>query len=138
LYRYNRFCVAGITTYRRFKHMKAVWLTVILAVILGMGIFVMAHPTGSPAVTHESATNAAELYARHCVKCHGKDGRAKGIKGRLSRARNLADPEWQDRVSDERIFNVISNGKGRMPGFGKKLSEAEIESLVQYVRGLKR
>jgi len=25
-----------------------------------------------------------------------------------------------------------------MPAFGKKLSEAEVDSLVQYVRGLKK
>lgn len=119
--------------------MKIVWLSVLAAVILGMALIVMGHPA-MPAASAplESATGAAELYTRHCVKCHGKDGRAKGIKGKLSGARNLADPEWQFRVSDERIFNVISNGKGRMPGFAKKLSEAEIESLVQYVRSLKR
>jgi mono/diheme cytochrome c family protein len=41
-------------------------------------------------------------------------------------------------VSDERIFNVISNGKGKMPSFSKNMSEAEIDSLVQFVRGLRK
>jgi len=74
-----------------------------------------------------------ELYMRHCSSCHGRNGvpRHKG-------ARKLTDSDWQERVSDERIFNVISNGKGRMPGFSKKLSEADIDSLVQYVRGMRK
>jgi len=30
------------------------------------------------------------------------------------------------------------NGKGKMPAYGKKFSEPEIDSLVAYVRGLKK
>jgi len=50
----------------------------------------------------------------------------------------VADPDWQNRVSDERIFNAIMNGKGKMPAYSKKLSEQEIDSLVSYVRSLKK
>ena|SRR2546426_11773954 len=85
-----------------------------------------------------SATTAAELYTKNCASCHGKDGRAKTLKGKLKHARNLADGEWQGNVSDERIFNSITNGKGKMPAFGKKLSEQEIDSLVPYVRALRK
>src|SRR5207244_3514281 len=85
-----------------------------------------------------AARSAAETYARSCASCHGKDGRAKTLKGKLKHARDLTDPEWQDKASDERIFNSISNGKGKMPAFGKKLSEQEINTLVNYVRGQKR
>jgi mono/diheme cytochrome c family protein len=46
-------------------------------------------------------------------------------------------PAWQSGVTDERLFNSISNGKGKMPAFGKKFSESEINSLVKYVRTLK-
>lgn len=84
------------------------------------------------------AASAPALFAKNCSSCHGKDGRAKTLKGKLKHARNLNDPEWQDRVSDERIFNSIMNGKGKMPAYGKKLSEQEIDSLVGYVRSLKK
>jgi mono/diheme cytochrome c family protein len=30
------------------------------------------------------------------------------------------------------------NGKGKMPAYGKKISEPEIDTLVSYVRGLKK
>jgi mono/diheme cytochrome c family protein len=83
-------------------------------------------------------TDAGRLYEKKCAECHGKDGRAKSIRGKLSHARDLTDAEWQQRVSDERIYNSISSGKGKMPAFGKKLSEAEISSLASYVRSLKK
>ena len=82
--------------------------------------------------------DVGSLYNKKCAECHGKDGRSKSFKGKLSHARDLTDAEWQQRVSDERIYNSISNGKGKMPGFGKKLSETEINSLTKYVRDLKK
>jgi len=84
------------------------------------------------------AAEASQLYAKNCASCHGKDGSARTLKGRFNHARNLTDPEWQNRVSDERIFNSIVNGKGKMPRYGRKLSDQQIDSLVTYVRGLKK
>ncbi len=85
-----------------------------------------------------AARTAAAIFAKDCATCHGNDGRAKTFKAKFNHARNLTDPQWQDQVTDERIFNSINNGKGKMPAFGKKLSEEEINSLVPYVRGLKK
>ena len=84
------------------------------------------------------ARTAAAIFAKDCATCHGKDGQAKTFKAKFNHARNLTDAQWQGRVSDERLFNSINNGKGKMPAFGKKLSEEEINSLVPYVRGLKK
>ena len=82
--------------------------------------------------------DAGELFAKNCATCHGKDGSSKTFKAKLNHARNLTDSEWQATVSDERLFNSITNGRGHMPAWGKKLSEAEINSLVSYVRQLKK
>lgn len=85
-----------------------------------------------------SPSTAVAIYGSRCASCHGKDGKSDTFKGKLRSARDLSDPKWQADVSDERIFNSITNGKGRMPAFGKKLSEAETNSLVSYVRGFKK
>ena len=86
------------------------------------------------------ARTAAQLYRRYCVSCHGNDGKGKTSKGRFNHARDLTDPQWHADVSDERIFNSITNGRdvsGNMPAFANKLNEKQIESLVTFVRGLK-
>lgn len=95
-----------------------------------------AAPQGDPSGRRTNAP--AAIYGRKCASCHGKDGRANTIKGKSRSARNLTDPQWQDDVSDERIFNSIMNGRGKMPRYANKLSEADINSLVTYVRGLKK
>ncbi|MGH9905000.1 MAG: c-type cytochrome [Pyrinomonadaceae bacterium] len=81
---------------------------------------------------------AVSIFVRRCASCHGRDGRANTAKGRLRDARDLTDARWQADVSDERIFNSINNGRGKMPAYGKKIPEAAIDSLVSYVRSLKR
>ncbi|HEU4594577.1 MAG TPA: c-type cytochrome [Pyrinomonadaceae bacterium] len=86
----------------------------------------------------QSGDDAAALFAKHCAKCHGKDGRAKTLKAKFNKARDLTDARWQKHASDERIFNSITQGGGKMPAFKKKLSSAQIERLVVYVRGLKK
>lgn len=66
----------------------------------------------------------AELYARHCVVCHGAQGQG-GTGVRLAgntRAANEANTR-----------STIRFGRGIMPGFGALLSEAEIEVLVRWV-----
>jgi cbb3-type cytochrome c oxidase subunit III len=88
--------------------------------------------------TGAAATDAKRLFARHCATCHGRDGQAETFKAKFNRARNLTDPAWQAEVSDERLFNSITHGRGHMPAWGKKLSEAEIDALVAYVRRLKK
>jgi mono/diheme cytochrome c family protein len=80
------------------------------------------------------------LYRRHCVSCHGNDGKAQTSKGKFSHARDFTDVEWQGEVSDERIFNSIMNGRsvrGNMPAFANKLGEKEVNVLVEFVRKFK-
>ena len=82
---------------------------------------------------------ASQTYRRYCISCHGSDGKGKTSKGRFNHARDLTDAQWQDDVSDERIFNSIMNGRnvrGNMPAFSDKLKDRDVDSLVGFVRGL--
>jgi mono/diheme cytochrome c family protein len=82
--------------------------------------------------------DAKALYASECATCHGKDGKAKTFKAKFNHARNLTDAKWRAEVTDERLSNAIRNGKGKMPPFGKKLSDSQIDALVAFVRTLKQ
>lgn len=55
--------------------------------------------------------DAAALFKKRCATCHGNDGRAKNFRGRVMHATNLTDANWQNDVSNEHIYNVISGGK---------------------------
>jgi mono/diheme cytochrome c family protein len=114
----------------------------ICALIIISGLVVLpanaALPGAADSETADSERTATALFAKHCASCHGKDGRAKTFKAKFNKARNLTEPGWQEAVSDERIYNSIANGRGKMPGFAKKMSEAEVDALVLLVRSLRQ
>jgi len=102
-------------------------------------IFVFKAVHGSTAgIVGAAPADAGSDYKKECATCHGSDGRARSLHGRHEHARDLTDAKWQEDVTDERLFNSISNGRNKMPAFKKKLSEDQINALVTYVRGLKR
>jgi cytochrome c6 len=103
-------------------------LVVTIALLMSRNVAATARPGG----------DATSVYNAKCASCHGRDGRARSAHSRREHARDLTTGDWQDSVSDERIYNSISNGKGKMPGFKKKLSDAQIDELVSYVRRLRR
>jgi len=86
----------------------------------------------------QASVDAKALFASECATCHGKDGQAKTFKAKFNHARNLTDAKWQAEATDERLYNSIRNGKGKMPAFGKKLSDSQINALVAFVRTLKQ
>jgi mono/diheme cytochrome c family protein len=113
------------------------------AILLSFGLWMISSsrasatsPSFSPGLA--DAGDARAVYDKHCSECHGKDGQSHSFRGRHSHSRDLTDAQWQDQVTDERIYNSISNGKGKMPAFHKKLSDEDINSLVTFVRSLKK
>jgi len=115
------------------------WTSAALLLVSVFGMLSYTAPAiGSVSDSLPQGAQASTVFDKQCATCHGKDGQAKTFKAKLNHARNLTDPDWQGQVTDERISNSISNGKGKMPAFGKKLSEAEISALVGYVRTLKK
>lgn len=77
----------------------------------------------------------ASIYRQHCAKCHGNDGHANTKEGRRTEADDLTEDRVKS-MSTEKMTRIIKNGKGDMPAFGKKLTAAQISSLVGYVRSL--
>jgi mono/diheme cytochrome c family protein len=82
--------------------------------------------------------DARALFNENCAKCHGMDGRAKTFHGRLVGAQNFTDEKWRTTITDEEMSDAIKKGPKAMPAFEKKLSQAEIDALVAYVRSFKQ
>ena len=82
-------------------------------------------------------SDGAALYGSKCAICHGRNGtgtpqwRSKGQP-------DLSSAEWQKSHSDSQIAERIKAGKGKMPGFAKKLSEDDVMALVKQVRNFRK
>jgi mono/diheme cytochrome c family protein len=83
-----------------------------------------------------AAADAAAIFKSKCVSCHAADGSGNTAVGKRMKLRDLRSAEIQG-MSDDALFNVIANGKGKMPGYSKSLGADTCRALVAYVRKLK-
>jgi cytochrome c6 len=76
------------------------------------------------------AEGGADLYAKKCAVCHGKDG-----KGTPSGQKMGAKDLTATKLSEPDIEGVVANGKGKMTAFKGKLTDAEIAAVAKFVKG---
>ena len=90
----------------------------------------MGGPGGMMGRGEPVAANATapEIYQQKCQGCHGANGQ--GQRGPA--LTNLAS-----RSSDD-LHKIIHDGKdgGRMPAFGGQMTDAQIDKVAEYVKGL--
>jgi mono/diheme cytochrome c family protein len=80
--------------------------------------------------------DAAATYKAKCAACHGPDGKGETPTGKAMKVRSFASDEVK-KQSNAELTGIIVKGKGKMPGYDKKLTEDQIEGLVKYIRSLK-
>jgi len=98
-----------------FHHsVYAVAKAVLFALLLASGLSCAAEP-------------ADQLYTQHCASCHGA--------GRLGGTGPALLPENLERLRKTEALKTLSDGRiaTQMPGFAGKLSQQEIQSLVDLI-----
>ena len=77
----------------------------------------------------------AALYKTKCAVCHGPDGKGETAIGKANKLRDLGSAEVQ-KQSDDELAAIMTNGKGKMPAYGKSLKPEQVKDLVAYIRSL--
>jgi cbb3-type cytochrome c oxidase subunit III len=72
------------------------------------------------------------LFIQNCARCHGANGKAQTPLGLKLEADDLTTST----ASTAKIIRTVTNGRGDMPSFRRKLSKAQIASLAVYVKSL--
>ncbi|GAB4333745.1 MAG: hypothetical protein OHK0038_10090 [Flammeovirgaceae bacterium] len=78
---------------------------------------------------YDLVSHGKAVFTTYCQVCHGEEGNL-GLSG----AKNLQ----KSQLSEQEIWNIITNGKGNMAGYGKILSEQEIKAVSAYVQTLRK
>jgi cytochrome c6 len=81
--------------------------------------------------------SGAATYQSKCQMCHAADGSGTTPAGKAMKAIPFNSPDLI-KASDAQLFASTKNGKGKMPAFGAKLSEAEIKETIAYIRTLQK
>ena len=102
----------------------------LVAATLTIGFITM----GLPGFTR-AQNDAEKIYKTSCVLCHAPDGSGSTPTGKALKAQDLRSDVVQKK-SDADLAAAITNGKGKMPAFGKKLKPDDIAKLVAFIRAL--
>ncbi len=103
------------------KHLSA---TILTTAILAGTFLLSAHAKADAAA-------AEATYKAKCAGCHGVDGKGKDAL----KIQDLASADVQ-KMSDADLAGIITNGKGKMPPYGKSLKSDQVNDLVAYIRSL--
>ena len=105
-------------------------------IVLGICLLLLLTAANSSAGTVE------DNWKKHCASCHGKDGKGKTRAGRKAKVRDHTDAKVQAAYTDKQAFDNLKKGmksdKGKtlMKPYAEKLSDAEINELIAFVRKL--
>jgi cytochrome c6 len=83
----------------------------------------------------QAQNDVEKIYKTNCVLCHAADGSGSSASGKALGALDLRSEAVQKKT-DAGLAEAITQGKGKMPAFGKKLKPEEISKLVAYIRAL--
>ena len=122
------------------KRMRAFVLLISVSVLVVM-VAGAASGTSTPADSKKGTSQIAKgrsVYTANCARCHGGDGMGKTTMGEMTEAPNITEAEWLSRRSSSRMVASVTNGRGQMPAFKKKLSKQDIAAAIAYVRTLKK
>lgn len=78
----------------------------------------------------------AAVYKAKCQSCHGPKGMAESTAGREMKVKPVIDPSVI-RMTEAEMIDQATNGRGKMPAFKGKLTDAEIKAAVEYFRSFK-
>src|SRR5262245_45598975 len=101
-----------------------------------------AASSGAVAGGAGDAAAGEKIYKLRCTPCHGPQGKGDGPLGKSlnPKPRDHTDGAYMKTRTDAELIDVITNGKGAMPAWGKTgtLSPTDIQNVLAYVRTLAR
>jgi mono/diheme cytochrome c family protein len=82
-------------------------------------------------------TSGADTYKAKCASCHGADGLAATPMAKAMKVKSFKDPELA-KAPDAQFIAATKDGKGKMPAYTGKLTDAQIKDVISYIRTLQK
>jgi mono/diheme cytochrome c family protein len=83
------------------------------------------------------ADEGADTFKAKCSACHGPTGTGDTTMGKNLKLRDLGSADVQ-KQTDAELTTIVTSGKGKMPAYGAKLKNEQIEDVVKFIRTLKK
>lgn len=85
----------------------------------------------------KTVSSGKTLYGQKCASCHGKQG--EGV-AKMATMMKTTIRNWGEVAATSDTLaawkKITADGKGKMPAFKAKISAAELDSVMAYVKSL--
>jgi mono/diheme cytochrome c family protein len=98
----------------------------------------VGNPDAGQAVREAQAQplpNVDQIFQNKCSACHAPDGTGRTTIGKSLKIPDLTSAVVQSQ-NDEELTVIISQGKGRMPGYAKAFNPVQVGQFVSHIRAL--
>jgi mono/diheme cytochrome c family protein len=102
-----------------------------------MKMWALAVAVASLAVPALAQGPGADTYKAKCAMCHGPDGLATTPVAKMMNVPSFKAPAVA-RMTKAELIEVVTNGKAKMPAYKGKLTDAQIEQVVAYIKSLEK
>ena len=75
------------------------------------------------------------IFTSHCAICHGPNGDGNSPIGKTLNVPGFRSAQAQ-KLTESEVKAIVTSGKNKMPAFKDKLTDAQIDQVVDYVRHL--
>lgn len=82
-------------------------------------------------------SSGGDTYKAKCQMCHGADGSGNTPAGKAMKADPFNSPDVL-KASDADLVAATTNGKGKMPAYKGKLTDAQIKDVIAYIHTLQK
>jgi mono/diheme cytochrome c family protein len=108
----------------------------LLALLLAHGGHESKPGKPDPKPPVEETATAADIWKARCKGCHKEDGRGNAEK----KVPDLTGAKWQSKHSDDDVRAAIEDGFAdtKMNAFKGKMTAAQLDALIAFIRELKK
>lgn len=110
-----------------------------LITLCALAAFAFAGTDAPAAPAKDAGVDAKKILSAKCATCHAKDGKGNPMMAKMFNA-PIDHLNWSSdttqKLTDEDIKKIITDGKSKMPSFKGKLKDDEIAAMVGYIRSL--
>jgi mono/diheme cytochrome c family protein len=103
--------------------------------IRAAAVILLAASIAGPAFAQVSGADTYKTASPKCGMCHGADGLATTPAAKSMKVLSFKAPAML-KASDAQFIASTKNGKGKMPAYNGKLTDAQIKDVVSYIRTL--
>jgi mono/diheme cytochrome c family protein len=91
----------------------------------------------SGALSSVLAEQSASVFKAKCAPCHGVAGDANTPAGKMLKVPSFTS-EAILKDTDANMLAITKNGKGKMPAWHDKLSDAQLKDLIAFIRTMQK